>query len=274
MSQPARPEHPARPEQPDQPIVVRDRRRFAPDGSRRSPESDAGTPAAGAPVGIGDAAEDPAGGPRAAAGAPEQVTQLRAALEERTADLQRVKAEYDNYRRRADRDRQAADEAGAGRVLAALLGALDDIDRAEAHGDLVGPFRTVADALQGALARVGLERFGAPGEAFDPGQHEALMHSYSDEVTRPTCVQLLRSGYRFAGRVLRPAQVAVAEPEPAPATDETPDVWVSDAGTVDAPVEPGEDQPGAPEHRPVSAAAGASPGPGDQERPETAEPGD
>jgi len=136
-------------------------------------------------------------------------------LEERTADLQRLKAEYDNYRRRAERDRQAVAEQATAKVLGALLATLDDIARAAAHGDLTGPFQTVATSLESAVASIGLESYGEMGDPFDPQVHEALVHSYQPGLEGPTCVEIYRSGYRYAGRVLRPAQVVVAEP-PAP----------------------------------------------------------
>ena len=137
---------------------------------------------------------------------------MRTELAERTADLQRVQAEYANYRKRVERDREAVREFAVGDALFALLPILDDIGRAREHGELEGGFRQVAEALDAAVAKLGLTRFGQPGDPFDPTQHEALMHSYSDEVTEPTAVQILQPGYSYAGRVVRPARVAVAEP--------------------------------------------------------------
>jgi len=149
-----------------------------------------------------------------------EVIALSTQLAERTADLQRLKAEYDNYRRRVERDRQAGADQATGRVLAGLLATLDDIDRAEEHGDLDGPFRAVAESLRSTLVSVGLERYGQPGDPFDPQIHEALTHSFQPGLEGPTCIEIYRSGYRFAGRVLRPAQVVVAEP---PAPEESAD---------------------------------------------------
>ncbi|CAN5229740.1 hypothetical protein BH20ACT5_BH20ACT5_17630 [soil metagenome] len=107
------------------------------------------------------------------------------------------------------------------RLLASLLPLLDDIDRAREHGDLNGPFKAVAEQLSAVLAKHGLETFGDPGDPFDPEQHEAVMHSTSAEVTGPTCVAVMRRGYRRAERVLRTAMVAVADPaEPAGETVE------------------------------------------------------
>jgi molecular chaperone GrpE len=141
-----------------------------------------------------------------------ELSQLRTELAERTADLQRVQAEYANYRKRVERDRDAVREFAVSDALVALLPVLDDIGRAREHGELEGGFRQVAEALDTAVTKLGLTRFGQPGDRFDPTQHEALMHSYSDEVTEPTAVQILQPGYSYAGRVVRPARVAVAEP--------------------------------------------------------------
>jgi molecular chaperone GrpE len=133
-------------------------------------------------------------------------------LAERTADLQRVQAEYANYRKRVDRDRAAVRELALAGVLSELLPVLDDIGRAREHDELTGGFKAVADALESATAKLGLTTFGKSGEAFDPNVHEALMHAYSAEVTEPTCVQVLQPGYKVGERILRPARVAVAEP--------------------------------------------------------------
>jgi len=145
-------------------------------------------------------------------------------LAERTADLQRVSAEYANYRRRVERDRAAVVELAQDRVLSALLPVLDDVDRAREHGDLDGAFKAVAEQLVAVLAKLGLESFGEPGEPFDPTRHEAVMHSTSEDVEGPTCVAVMRRGYQRGERVLRPAMVHVADPaEPAAET-------VSEAG--------------------------------------------
>ena len=110
---------------------------------------------------------------------------------------------------------------------------LDDIGRAREHGELEGGFRQVAEALDAAVTKLGLTKFGQPGDPFDPTQHEALMHSYSDTVTEPTAVQILQPGYSYAGRVVRPARVAVAEPTAAlPTENETADDSADD-DTID-----------------------------------------
>jgi molecular chaperone GrpE len=127
-------------------------------------------------------------------------------------DLQRVQAEYANYRKRVERDRVAVREQALANVLSGLVPILDDIGRAREHGELNGGFKSVAESLEATTAKLGLESFGEAGEPFDPRVHEALMHSYSAGVTEPTCVQILQPGYRVGDRILRPARVAVAEP--------------------------------------------------------------
>jgi len=136
--------------------------------------------------------------------------EVEAKIIELTNDLQRVQAEYANYRRRVERDREAVREMAIGGALAELLPIIDDIDRARQHGELDGAFRTVGESLEGAATKLGLERFGAEGDEFDPMQHEAIATESRDGVTSPTVVAVYQSGYRYAGRVLRPARVAVA----------------------------------------------------------------
>jgi molecular chaperone GrpE len=138
---------------------------------------------------------------------------LQIALAERTADLQRITAEYANYRKRVDRDRTRSAEQAIGTVLSALLPVLDDLDRAREHGDLTGPFAAVADQLNTAVGKFGLVAFGAKGDPFDPNLHEAVAHLPSADVTEPTCIDVMRRGYLLGERVLRPAMVAVAGPE-------------------------------------------------------------
>jgi molecular chaperone GrpE len=139
---------------------------------------------------------------------------------ERLADLQRVQAEYVNYKRRVDRDRAVVQERAAQSVIEALLPVLDDIHAAREHGDLVdGPFAAIADKLESTLGKFGLERYGAVGEEFDPTLHEALMHTAwpQDGSVEPTgsttVVQVLQPGYRAGEQILRAARVAVADPE-------------------------------------------------------------
>ncbi|MFF3514991.1 nucleotide exchange factor GrpE [Streptomyces sp. NPDC002573] len=148
------------------------------------------------------------------AGLVAQLDQVRTALGERTMDLQRLQAEYQNYRRRVERDRIAVKEIAIASLLTELLPVLDDIGRAREHGELVGGFKSVAESLETVAAKMGLQQFGKEGEPFDPTIHEALMHSYAPDVTETTCVAILQPGYRFGERTIRPARVAVAEPQP------------------------------------------------------------
>ncbi|MFJ8931638.1 MULTISPECIES: nucleotide exchange factor GrpE [unclassified Streptomyces] len=143
-----------------------------------------------------------------------QLDQVRTALNERTADLQRLQAEYQNYRRRVERDRVTVKEIAVANLLTELLPVLDDIGRAREHGELVGGFKSVAESTETVAAKMGLQQFGKEGEPFDPTVHEALMHSYAPDVTETTCVAILQPGYRIGERTIRPARVAVAEPQP------------------------------------------------------------
>jgi molecular chaperone GrpE len=141
---------------------------------------------------------------------------LRTELADRTADLQRLQAEYANYRKRVDRDRATVREHAVAGALTELLPVLDAIGQAREHGELSGGFKSVADSLQAALTKLGLVSYGQRGDAFDPKIHEALTHSYSPDVTEDTCVEVLQPGYRVGERILRPARVAVAEPATGP----------------------------------------------------------
>ena len=197
-----------------------------------------GQPASGQPAGAPDAESSAPGGVRPGDGAPagsgtpgapgQSGVQaggpddggLASQLAERTADLQRVHAEYANYRKRVERDRMAVREQALANVLSSLLPVLDDIGRARDHGDLTGAFKSVSESLETIAVKLGLESFGEPGEPFDPLVHEALMHSYSPDVTEPTAVQILQPGYKVGERIIRPARVAVAEPGDGPAPDD------------------------------------------------------
>jgi len=176
------------PETPEPPIVVHDKRRIDPE--------------------TGELREQPA--------APE-VPEPQA-LPDREAellgDLQRVTAEYANYRKRVDRDRATVLEMAVGGVLEGLLPLLDSVELARVHGDLDGAFKGVGEGLEQLAERHGLERYGAPGEPFDPAVHDALMQAPEDPtVTVATVAQVLQPGWRLkSGRVLRHASVAVAEP--------------------------------------------------------------
>lgn len=129
-----------------------------------------------------------------------------------TADLQRLQAEYSNYRKRVERDRAVAHELAIGSVLTELLATLDDIDRASQHGELTGGFKAVADQLASLSNRFGLEKYGKDGDEFDPQIHEALMHETSTDVAVATASKILQPGYKYKERILRPARVAVTEP--------------------------------------------------------------
>jgi molecular chaperone GrpE len=134
-----------------------------------------------------------------------------------TRDLQRLQAEYVNYKKRVDRDRELHHHVAVSSVVESLLPVLDDVHLARQHGDLEGgPFAAIADKLEATLAKFGVERFGQPGDAFDPAIHEALMHIQAElaegtEVT--TVVQVLQPGYRMGERLVRAARVAVADPQ-------------------------------------------------------------
>ncbi len=175
----------------------------------------------GAPVvSDGTAAEGDSAEPVAGAGEPayrlSESPEARLAAE-RLEDLRRLQAEYVNYKKRVDRDRDRAREAGISYTLEALLPVLDDIHMAREHGDLQeGPFAAIAEKLEAVLARLGIERFGSAGEEFDPMHHEALMHIEAEldpAATTTTIVQVLQPGYRLGDRVVRAARVAVADPQ-------------------------------------------------------------
>jgi molecular chaperone GrpE len=143
----------------------------------------------------------------AAAGGTGAVADQVAAL---TADLQRVHAEYSNYRKRVERDRELVRERAVETALLELLPILDDIGRARAHDELVGGFKSVGEALEAAVLRLGLSPFGATGEPFDPTRHEALMREEQEGVTEPTVARVLQVGFEMNGRIVRPARVSVA----------------------------------------------------------------
>jgi molecular chaperone GrpE len=184
--------------------VVRDKRRIDPATGTVRADAPPGRPAPAAPAA-------PAAG---AVGADE--------LAERTADLQRLQAEYANYRKRVERDREAVRELATIATLAELIPVLDDVGRARAHGELVGGFKVVAESLGAVLSKLGLVSFGESGDPFDPNVHEALLHEFSAEVSEPTCVEVFAPGYKVGERVMRPARVKVAEPEPADPSGDGP----------------------------------------------------
>ena len=141
---------------------------------------------------------------------------LQTQLAERTADLQRLQAEYANYRKRVDRDRATVREQAIASALSELLPVLDAIGQAREHGELSGGFKSVADSLQASVSKLGLVSYGQRGDAFDPKIHEALTHTYSPDVAEDTCVEIFQPGYKVGERILRPARVAVAAPATGP----------------------------------------------------------
>ncbi|NUP46913.1 MAG: nucleotide exchange factor GrpE [Catenulispora sp.] len=147
---------------------------------------------------------------------------VQAELAERTNDLQRLQAEFSNYKKRVERDRQAVKEAAVAGAVSELLPVLDDIGRAREHGELEGGFRQVGEAFEAVVAKLGLARFGAAGELFDPNLHEALMSTTSPDVDEVSVHVVFRPGYRIGERIVRPAQVQVAEPGPAPEAEQPP----------------------------------------------------
>lgn len=130
-----------------------------------------------------------------------------------TSDLQRLQAEYANYRKRVDRDRVSTTEFAFASVLLEFLPILDDLDRAAEHGELTGGFKAVADRINATVEKLGLTKFAQAPVTFNPEIHEALMHETSKDVTEPTATKILQPGYKFKERVIRPARVAVTDPE-------------------------------------------------------------
>jgi molecular chaperone GrpE len=142
-----------------------------------------------------------------------QLAAMKGSLADLTNDLQRLQAEYANYRKRVDRDRQLVAESAAYKALTPVIEGLDTIDRAKEHGELEGGFKAVADQLERVVASAGLVRFGEPGDAFDPTFHEALSHLGADaEVEVTTVKHVAKGGYRMGDRVVRAAQVLVVDP--------------------------------------------------------------
>jgi molecular chaperone GrpE len=231
------------PDEPGNGPVIRDNRRIDPETGqprrgKHAASSPAGTTGAGrpGPGGPGRHGKGSGNGPGAEPGADEsaageaadgagtgdagpgngEAAALRKQLAERTADLQRLQAEYANYRKRVDRDRSTVREYAVSGVLSELLPTLDAIGIARDHGELSGGFKSVADQIQAAVTKLGLVTYGQKGDAFDPKIHEALTHMYSADVAEDTCVEIFQPGYKVGERILRPARVAVAEPATAP----------------------------------------------------------
>jgi molecular chaperone GrpE len=202
--------------------VIRDKRRIDPEtGEVRQPTPEAeGAPAEGAPE-AGEAAD------AAASDADDEdvltvddilnaaQAEVQEPTDEHLADLKRVTAEYANYRRRTEANREVERERAVGAAVAVLLPVLDDLDRAEKHGDLEGdaPFATIAAKLRAATAKLGLEAFGEVGEPFDPQRHEAIFQQPSDEVEVDTVADVVETGYLLGGTMLRVAKVVVKTPQ-------------------------------------------------------------
>ncbi len=213
-------------------VVIRDKRRIdpvtgevrvpageQPAGTRPGPTSESGEQMSEQETTV---VEQPTA-PTTTAGGGDLTQQLA----ERTEDLQRVTAEYANYRRRVDRDRSLVTDQAAERFATQLFPIVDDIERARDHGDLDGAFKVVADRILGLLDGLGVTAFGVAGDPFDPSRHEAVIHDTSSEVSVPTASTVLRQGFRRGDRVLRTAMVAVTDPESpppaAPAADQAVD---------------------------------------------------
>ncbi|GAB2654990.1 nucleotide exchange factor GrpE [Saccharopolyspora gloriosae] len=202
-----------------EPVVVRDRRRIDPQTGEPRAATEQGQVAESMSGTLDEELAKVAEG-TSVEGAPEEAdadgadSGLRKQVDELTEDLKRVTAEYANYRRRVERDRESVVSAAKASVAGDLLTVLDDLERAESHGDLTGAFKSVADKLTGSLTNAGLESFGREGDEFDPSVHEAVQHTTSPEVSGPTVTTVMRRGYRFGDRVLRPAMVAVTDHEP------------------------------------------------------------
>lgn len=210
---------------------------FEPDGATSgadAEDSGAAEPEA-AEEKVAESASDAEAAP---GGAAPTVEELQAQLAERTADLQRLQAEYVNYKRRVDRDRELIKQNATFAALVPIIEVLDAIDRAREHGEVEGGFKAVADQLDQVVARGGLERFGTVGDPFDPTVHEALSHIGEDpEVSVTTCKVIVKAGYRIGERVVRAAQVLVVDPAtPSPdAAQDTPES--AEPGAADTPEE-------------------------------------
>jgi len=143
----------------------------------------------------------------------EAATETKDPVAALTEDLQRLQAEFANYRKRVDRDRALAGEIAISSVLLEFLAVLDDLDRAEAHNELSGGFKAVAEQIVATTSKLGLEKYGDAPSIFDPNIHDALMHETSEEVKETTVTKILQPGYKYRERILRPARVVVTDPQ-------------------------------------------------------------
>jgi molecular chaperone GrpE len=185
-----------------EPVTVTDKRRIDPETGEIREQATGLAPSGPAPEAAGSASDE---------------------VDELKSTLQRVKAEYDNYRKRALRDQQLAAERTKAAVVTQLLPVLDDLDRARSHGDLEsGPLKSVADKLTTALEGLGLSGFGDEGDEFDPALHEAVQHE--GEGTHPIVGAVMRRGYKVGDHVVRHALVGVVDTVPdADEAADTPD---------------------------------------------------
>lgn len=190
--------------EPSEGVRISDRRRIDPVTLQARHPEPAGEapPAPGDPVAADPVAPQPESDP---------VAEANAKAEEALADVKRIAAEYANYRRRVDRDRDLQRDVAIGTVITDLLPILDDVQRAREHGELAGGFKSVGESVEAVAAKFGVERFGEAGTPFDPAEHEAMTSEHSDEVEEPTVTAVYQVGYRLRGRLLRPARVAVAD---------------------------------------------------------------
>jgi molecular chaperone GrpE len=214
-------------EEPEPRLHIRDNRRIDPETYEVREPQETAAPAA---RDVTTDAQAPAEADRAAADQA-RIAELTASLAERTADLQRLQAEYVNYKRRVDRDRDLSRKVTIEGVIKDFLSVLDDVRSAREHEELTGGFKAVAEEIERVTAKYGLETFGEAGDPFDPHIHEALLHAHADDIDGPTCVEILQPGYRIGNRILRPARVAVAEPEP-DAFAESPPATVEESDEV------------------------------------------
>ncbi len=143
----------------------------------------------------------------------EAATEIKDPVAALTEDLQRLQAEFANYRKRVERDRALAGEIAISSVLLEFLAVLDDLDRAEVHNELSGGFKAVAEQIVATTSKLGLEKYGDAPSTFDPNIHDALMHETSEEVTETTVTKILQPGYKYKERILRPARVVVTDPQ-------------------------------------------------------------
>lgn len=167
----------------------------------------------GAPLEPSDSTEEPFLDVVAGDDAGDELARTEQALAERTSDLQRLQAEYLNYKRRVDRDRELVREQATYAALEPMIDVLDTVDRAREHGELDPGFKAVADQMERVVATKGLVKFGVAGDAFDPQIHEALSHIGTDpDVAVTTCKVIAKAGYRMGDRIVRPALVLVVDP--------------------------------------------------------------